>query len=129
MCIRDSTHTLQPGNDEGVEKTQPERQADPSPETLETDEQIEKADSKPGCSHWDITGNSVAETCNVSGLSQEKPSIFCISPEQIIPIPHVGKDNITKRKRHKGKTTVITSSPYKTELQKRVELKEKSYLG
>lgn len=60
-------------------------------------------------------------------LTYYRPSLpFSISPKALLPVPHVGHERPKPNKKsdkRKGKTVVITSSPYKIELES--EIKEK----
>ncbi|KAK4885473.1 hypothetical protein RN001_001744 [Aquatica leii] len=61
--------------------------------------------SSLGCSSWNKERNGEARS-----------TTFLISPEQILPIPH-GNTNKTRKFRKRGKTAILTESPYKNELQ------------
>ncbi|GLV33557.1 hypothetical protein CBL_20276, partial [Carabus blaptoides fortunei] len=60
--------------------------------------------STPGCSFWEKDS---------SGAS----SPFVVSPANIVPVPHVGNTNKKRMTRKRGKTAIITESPYKNELK------------
>ncbi|XP_022166412.1 tigger transposable element-derived protein 6-like [Myzus persicae] len=67
-----------------------------------------------------LSQSLVLETPHATFSSNEK-QIFTISPEIILPIPKA--QNINRSSRRRGKTAIITESPYKKELQ---EAKENS---
>lgn len=76
----------------------------------------------PGCSFW--LEKSESERSPTTPL---KSSFLVASPKQIMPFPATRKTSRTIRKR--GKTAIITSSPYKKELEettKRKKLAEKN---
>lgn len=70
---------------------------------------------QPGCS-W------VPDSPNV--LCSQQNSAFRISPKNLIPIPLI-RQNTKRTSRRKGKTVVLTGSPYKNELQDAVARKER----
>ncbi|KAK4887515.1 hypothetical protein RN001_003786 [Aquatica leii] len=55
--------------------------------------------SSLGCSSWNKESNGEARS-----------TTFLISPEQILPIPHVGNTNKTRKFRKRGKTAILTVS-------------------
>lgn len=56
-------------------------------------------------------------------LSSQEKSAFQTSPEALIPIPLI-KQNTKRTSRKKGKTVILTGSPYKNELQDAVANKK-----
>ncbi|GBP77826.1 hypothetical protein EVAR_34369_1 [Eumeta japonica] len=85
---------------------------------------------KPGCSTW-LINNEIDRRPTTP--QQSKFSVA--SPQQILPLPATRRTSRVTRKR--GKTVIITASPYKTELEetikkklwKRVSKKEKKTRG
>jgi hypothetical protein len=73
-------------------------------------------DAQPGCSHWGPAVHEVQENDIIHNVPSNSQGNFTISPEQILPLPHVGRANVKQTNHKKGKTVVITSSPYKHEL-------------
>lgn len=70
---------------------------------------------QPGCS-W------MPDSTNM--LSSQKNSAFqATSPEALIPIPLI-RQNVKRTSRKKGKTVILTDSPYKNELQDAIAKKE-----
>ncbi|KAG8252664.1 hypothetical protein J6590_052247 [Homalodisca vitripennis] len=51
-------------------------------------------------------------------VSPEQP-IFIVSPRDIIPPPHYDRNNTKRSDKREGKTAILTSSPYKRELEKK----------
>ncbi|GLV33572.1 hypothetical protein CBL_21221 [Carabus blaptoides fortunei] len=68
--------------------------------------------STPGCSFWEKDS---------SGAS----SPFVVSPANIVPVPHVGNTNKKRMTRKRGKTAIITESPYTNELKEQQNNKKK----
>lgn len=68
---------------------------------------------QPGCSFWE---RERTPPSNVQTPSLQD-SISVISPKDIIPIPKVIPKQIAKGPRRKGKSAIITSSPYLEELK------------
>lgn len=66
-------------------------------------------DSIPGCSSW--------ETSRGISFSSEKIWFKNALPEIVLPVPKAVTKNIKIAIRKKGKTAIITESPYKNELQ------------
>ncbi|XP_039282969.1 uncharacterized protein LOC120351077 [Nilaparvata lugens] len=82
-------------------------------------------DAQPGFSHWGPAVHEVEENDIIHnvGLTSNSQSNFTISPEQILPLPHVGRANVQQTNHKKGKTVVVTSSSYKHELMDQIEEK------
>lgn len=105
----------------------PENTTDPEiePENVSLQNVPTYSDAQPGCSDWVTSeprdSNVVQENGSISNQPSTSQGIFTISPEQIMPIPHVGRMNVKKTNHRKGKTVVVTSSPYKLELLKSEE--------
>lgn len=82
-------------------------------------------DDQPGCSHWGPGEPQVLNEVQQNESIPNQPSTsqgnFGVSPEAIMPLPHVGRTNVRKTNHRKGKTVVVTSSPYKLELEKSIE--------
>lgn len=52
------------------------------------------------------------------GTSKNTDTSFqFVSPKALLPVPHVDRTNTKRTTRRKGKTTILTSSPYKSELE------------
>jgi hypothetical protein len=60
--------------------------------------------SSPGCSHW-----------SAGAEKSVKKSFFALSPEEIQPIPKSNK-TAARISRRRGKTAILTESPYKNDL-------------
>ncbi|CAK1582112.1 unnamed protein product [Parnassius mnemosyne] len=74
---------------------------------------------EPGCSYW-LDNSDLHERPRTP-----QQSIFgVVSPQQIMPFPATTKTSRSTRKR--GKTAVITSSPYKNELEETIKKKEQA---
>lgn len=76
----------------------------PIVETNDTSTFSQTLHDSPGCSHWPA--------------GAEKPvrkEFFALSPEEILPIPKSNKTTARISKR-RGKTAILTESPYKNEL-------------
>lgn len=71
-----------------------------------TETNATKVDPQPSCSR---TGNLIQ---SIDSLNKNS---FLVSPELILPVPRTKQIKRTTRKR--GKTTIITSSPYQKELE------------
>ncbi|KAL4710110.1 hypothetical protein ACJJTC_016512 [Scirpophaga incertulas] len=72
---------------------------------------------KPGCSNWfDDT------EINKTPSTPQKSTFSVASPQQIMPFPATRKISRVVRKR--GKTAIITSSPYKNELEESIKKKK-----
>lgn len=69
---------------------------------------------QPGCSWMQDSPDTIA--------SLQPKSAFQTSPEALIPIPLI-KQNIKRTSRKKGKTVIMTESPYKRELQDSIAMK------
>ncbi|KAK9737071.1 hypothetical protein QE152_g11032 [Popillia japonica] len=65
----------------------------------------------PGCSGWSSKQNIQASTNDIVA------STLSCSLEGIVRIPCVGNTTVNRPKRKKGKTTILTSTRYKNELQ------------
>lgn len=75
--------------------------------------------AQPGCSSWMPDSPVIAQTKPISSAFQSA------SPEIVMPLPAV-KQNVKRSNRKKGKTAVLTESPYKRELENALnEKKEK----
>ncbi|GBP86807.1 hypothetical protein EVAR_99887_1 [Eumeta japonica] len=72
---------------------------------------------KPGCSTW-LINNEIDRRPTTP--QQSKFSVA--SPQQILPLPATRKTSRVTRKR--GKTAIITASPYKTELEETIKKKK-----
>lgn len=59
-----------------------------------------------------------------SFYSKSKPSSFGVSPKDILPVPHAPRKVATAR-RTRGKTAILTESPYKNELEQNIAAKTK----
>lgn len=70
--------------------------------------------SVPGCSHW-VDGNQASQLGETSK--------FVVSPEVVMPIPKV-KATTKRSNRKKGKTAILTESPYKRELMEAINERE-----
>lgn len=68
-----------------------------------------EAEPEPGCSTW-------MTNIEIDQRPTTPPSVFSVvSPQQVMPYPATRKISRVTRKR--GKTAIITSSPYKNELE------------
>lgn len=104
---------------------------------------IDSQDIAPGCSHWNVSSLSISNNKTPLQADQEKTppqgqklDLMCnnhndktistlISPQNILPIPKVTPKQTTKGPRRKGKTAIITSSPYLEELKESKRKQEK----
>lgn len=84
-----------------------------SPVTLEQRKIQENLTNEPthGCS-WQ------QDSPRISGNSQDEAA-FVTSPEVVVPIPLI-KQTTKRTKRKRGKTVILTDSPYKNELQESI---------
>lgn len=72
---------------------------------------------KPGCSTWlDNTETDRRPT------TPQQSKFHVAGPQQILPLPATRKTSRVTRKR--GKTAIITASPYKTELEETIKKKK-----
>lgn len=87
----------------------------------------------PGCSHWSGGNTPPKNQKNIFEEKQQKTppqarsdpddqlsdkdATSFVSPEQILPLPKVIPKQVNRGTRRKGKTAVITSSPYFQELK------------
>lgn len=107
------------------------------PETIATENESENIGNVPGCSFWPDKDRpkSLAVSRNLNKLDLSpivtpKPlpihvtpeKSMALSPEDIIPIPVV-TDTIKRQKRKRGKTVILTSTPYKNELHEKADKK------
>ena len=77
--------------------------------------------TEPGCSHWQ-TQQSPQKS------KDPRETIFAIaSPKQLLPVPVTTQTKRVSRKR--GKTAIITSSPYKSELEEEMRKKHEAEQG
>jgi hypothetical protein len=70
-----------------------------------------------GCSFWKDSPEKVLTPAG-------KTTFKMASPELILPIPKATRKNIKRTVRKKGKTVVLTESPYKNELEEEKRKKE-----
>ncbi|KAG8314367.1 hypothetical protein J6590_094205 [Homalodisca vitripennis] len=75
--------------------------------------------SVPGCSHW-VDGNQASQLGETSK--------FVVSPEVVMPIPKV-KATTKRSNRKKGKTAILTESPYKRELMEAINEREEKIVS
>lgn len=52
-------------------------------------------------------------------------SSFAISPTHLMPLPHIERKRVEKSDKRRGKTAILTASPYKIELESLIEEKKK----
>ncbi|KAK9718566.1 hypothetical protein QE152_g23157 [Popillia japonica] len=71
----------------------------------------------PGCSGWSSKQNIQAPANDIVASTS-----FC-SLEEIMPIPCVENTTVNRPKRKIGKRTILTSTPYKNELQQEIDTK------
>lgn len=85
----------------------------------------------PGCSWMNLQNSSTADDSDdpptfkddtlTSRYHPPTPKCFTpppiTSPEDIMPIPHVGKLDTVRAQRKRGKTVILTDTPYKDELE------------
>ncbi|XP_030757332.1 uncharacterized protein LOC115883165 [Sitophilus oryzae] len=64
----------------------------------------------PGCSLWKAPNEFAASGVN------KKSSFPCLSPEVALPIPKI-QQTVKRANRKRGKTAILTSTPYKEELE------------
>ncbi|CAH2015458.1 unnamed protein product [Acanthoscelides obtectus] len=97
----------------------------PQAQPVTTEPQHGTPEPQPGCSLWDDTAKLQSQaTSSPSNSNFSRPSVpgkensvKLVSPFDISPVPSVTKKNTT-RGRKSTKSQVITSSPYKDELEK-----------
>ncbi|KAJ2937586.1 hypothetical protein O0L34_g12984 [Tuta absoluta] len=71
----------------------------------------------PGCSHW-LSPTEINNRCR----TPQQTSFTVASPQEIMPLPATRKTTRVTKKR--GKTAIITSSPYKNELEETIKKKK-----
>ncbi|KAJ8876463.1 hypothetical protein PR048_020908 [Dryococelus australis] len=82
---------------------------------------ISPANDEPGGSQHHVSSHQDDSNLNDS----MNISAFTTPPKQIMPIPHVGRIQLRQKTHTKGRRAVITSSPYKTELEVKLSRKDK----
>jgi hypothetical protein len=93
-----------------------QRSAEPAAKKSKPDEDSNVQPS-PGCS-W-----MVQDTPSMMVSGQKASSAFQTSPEALVPIPLI-KKNVNRTNRKRGKTAILTESPYKNELKEAMTKKE-----
>ncbi|CAH1984656.1 unnamed protein product [Acanthoscelides obtectus] len=106
-----------------AESTNPrlnENESNPNTSKQSSSTQSQSSSPQPGCSFWNTSRKEQLHS------PTQNTSFALVSPKQLLPPPVTTKKNRIQT-RKKGTTAVITSSPYKEELEK--ELQEKQQKG
>ena len=64
----------------------------------------------------DLTSPSLSSPEKLNMPSCSRPNFKCATPENILPIPKISQEN-KRVSKNRGKSTILTSSPYKNKLQ------------